>query len=72
VWYSSLDSAYKLRWDTVLQKCKADYHLNKPVLLVETEFFQNLRLLNGQQLENYFRKVVDKGKKINKSAQEYY
>ena len=72
VWYSSLDSAYKLRWDTVLQMFKEEYHLNKPVLLVETEIFQNLRLLNGQQLENYFRKVVDKGKKINKSAQEYY
>jgi hypothetical protein len=40
------------------------------VLLVETEFFQNLRLLNGQQLEDYLSKVVDKGRKINKSAQE--
>jgi len=70
VWYSSLDSAYKLRWDTVLQKFKEEYHLNKPVLLVETEIFQNVRLLNGQQLEDYFSKVVDKGRKINKSAQE--
>ena len=65
-----MDSAYKLRWDTVLQKFKEEYHLNKPVLLVETEIFQNLRLLNGQQLEDYFSKVVDKGRKINKSAQE--
>ena len=70
MWYFGLDIAYKLRWDTVLQKCKEDYHLNKPVLLVETDFFQNLRLLNGQQLEDYLSKVVDKGRKINKSAQE--
>jgi hypothetical protein len=40
------------------------------VLLVETEVFQNLRLLNEQQLEDCFSKVVDKGRKINKSAQK--
>ena len=70
MWYSSLDSAYKLRWDTVLHKFKEEYHLDKPVLLVEIEIFQNFRLLNGQQLDDYFSKVVDKGRKINKSAQE--
>ena len=43
---------------------------NPPVLLVETEQFNSLRILPAQQIEDYFGKIIEKGKKNNKSDQE--
>ena len=40
------------------------------MLLVETEQFHSLRLIPSQQIEDYFSKILEKGKKIKKSDQE--
>ena len=40
------------------------------MLLVETEQLNSLRLIPTQQIEDYFSKILEKGKKINKSDQE--
>lgn len=71
-WYTCLADEDKSDWDTLQHAFKTKYlsEGNKPVLLVETEQFMNLRLLPHQQLEDYFSKIVDKGRKIQKSQQE--
>ena len=40
-----------------------------PVLLIETELFQNTRLIEGQPIEEYFSKIIDKGRRLQKTTQ---
>lgn len=71
-WFTCLDNTEKTDWDSV-QKLYREKYLaenNKPMLLVETELFLNLRLLPHQQLEDYFSKIMEKGRRVNKSQQE--
>ena len=42
---------------------------NRPILLVKTEHFMNLRLLPHQQIEDYYSKIIDMGRRIHKTAQ---
>ena len=42
---------------------------NRPILLVETEHFMNLCLLPHQQIEGFYSKIMDKGRRIHKTAQ---
>ena len=43
---------------------------NWPILLVETEHFMNLCLLPHKQIEDYYSKIMDKGRRIHKTAQD--
>ncbi|MES9971179.1 MAG: hypothetical protein ABW092_14180 [Candidatus Thiodiazotropha sp.] len=71
-WFSCLDDDVKTSWDSINEAFQLKYSSsdNKPVLLVETELFLNLRLLPGQQLDDYYSKIIDKGRKISKNPNE--
>ena len=71
-WFCCLDEDERGDWDSVKTSFQEKYCIenNPPVLLVETEQFNSLRLLPSQQIEDYFSKILEKGKKINKSDQE--
>lgn len=71
-WFTCLDEEDKSCWETILGYFNAKYSStdNKPVLLVETEQFLNIRLQPTQQIEDYFSKVVEKGRKLSKQPQE--
>lgn len=71
-WFTCLTDTEKADWASVKQLYRAKYlaENNKPMLLVETEQFLNLRLLPHQQIEDYFSKIMEKGRRVNKSQQE--
>ena len=71
-WFTCLNDSDKSSWETVKKLYQEKYmdKENKPVLLVETEQFLNLRLLPHQQMEDYYSKIMEKGRKINISDQE--
>lgn len=71
-WFTCLKDTEKADWASVEQLYRAKYlaENNKPMLLVETEQFLNLRLLPHQQIEDYFSKIMEKGRRVNKSPQE--
>ena len=71
-WFTCLNDSDKSSWETVKKLYQEKYmdKENRPVLLVETEQFLNLRLLPHQQMEDYYSKIMEKGRKINKSDQE--
>lgn len=71
-WFTCLNDSDKNSWENVKQLYQAKYmdKRNKPVLLVETEQFLNLRLLPHQQMEDYYSKIMEKGRRINKNDQE--
>lgn len=72
IWFRCLDDDDKSSWDAVYDAFQQKYSSenNKPVLLVETEQFQNLKLLPSQEIEEYFSRVLEKGRKLSKSTQE--
>ena len=50
-----------------------DKHLsqnNKTVMFMEMEQFLSLRLLPHHQIEDYFSKIMDKGRRLGKKSQE--
>lgn len=71
-WYTCLEEHTKAQWATLKEAFEGKYSSanNKPVLLVETEQFQNIRLQPAQQIEDYYSKVIENGRKLSKSPQE--
>ncbi|MCG8047544.1 MAG: hypothetical protein N0E48_18270 [Candidatus Thiodiazotropha endolucinida] len=71
-WFCCLDEDVKGDWETLKDAFEQQYCVanNPPVLLVETEQFNNLKLQPNHQIEDYFCKVIEKGNKIQKSDQE--
>ena len=71
-WFCCLDEDEKGDWESLHDAFETKYCVanNPPVLLVETEKFNSLRFLPAQQIEDYFSKIIEKRKKINKSDQE--
>ena len=60
-WFINLDSAICRKWDFVERAFKTKFvTVNTPVLLVETEMFQNLRLIPGERLEDYFSAILER------------
>ena len=70
-WFCCLDADEKGGLESLHDAFETKYCVanNPPVLLVETEQFNSLGLLPAQQIEDYFSKIIEKGKKINKSDQ---
>ena len=71
-WFCCLDDDDKTDWDTLKDAFELKYSSqnNTPVLLVEAEQFSQLRLLPTQQIEDYYSRILDKGRKLHKSDQE--
>ena len=72
VWFTCLEDDSKSSWEYTANAFKVK-HMNtdnKPVLLVETEQFQSLTLLPNQQIEDYYSKIIEKGRKLSKNSQE--
>ena len=71
-WFCCLDAEERCSWESVKTSFQDKYCIenNPPVLLVETEQFSSLHLSQSQQIEDYFSKILEKGKKISKSDQE--
>lgn len=71
-WFCCLDDDVKNDWEVLkdLFEIKYGAENNTPVLLVEAEQFNKLQLLSTQQIEDYYCKVIEKGRKLHKSDQE--
>ena len=71
-WFASLDDDITRHWDSLCAAFRQKYISsdNRPILLVETEHFMNLRLLPHQQIEDYYSKIMDKGRRIHKTPQD--
>ena len=71
-WFASLENDITCHWDSLCGAFRQKYISsdNRPILLVETEHFMNLRLLPHQQIENYYSKIMDNGRQIHKTAKD--
>ena len=67
-WFCCLDADERCSWESVKTSFQDKYCIenNPPVLLVETEQFNNLHPSQSQQFVDYFIKILEKGKKINR------
>ena len=70
--FCCLDADERCSWESVKRAFQDKYCIenNPPVLLVEMEQFNSLHYSKSQQIEHYFSKILEKGKKISKSDQE--
>ena len=66
-WFNTVDS--NSSWENLRAKF-ADKYINfswqHPSVVIESELFQNLRLLPGQHIEDYYSQVVEKGSILKK------
>lgn len=66
-WFNTVDS--NSSWKNLRAKF-ADKYINfswqHPSVVIESELFQNLRLLPGQHIEDYYSQVVEKGSILKK------
>ena len=69
-WFVCLDDNTKTTWERLSAVFRNNYlsKNNKAVLLMEMEEFLSLRLLPHHQIEDYFSKLMDKGRKLGKNS----
>ena len=72
--FASLDDDITRHWDSLCAAFRQKFISsdNRPILLVETEHFMNQRLLPHQQIEDYYSKIMDKGRRIHKTPSTFY
>ena len=71
-WFASLKDDITCHWDSLCAAFRQKYISsdNRPILLVETEHFMNLRLQPHQQIEDHYSIIKDKGRRIHNTTQD--
>jgi hypothetical protein len=72
-WFSALSDESKRSWDTIVVLFKEKYvnfNWQSSKVVMESELFHNITLQLGQNIENYFSSIVDKGQLLQKPEHE--
>lgn len=71
-WFCCLNDAAKSSWKILYDAFQNKYSSgdNNSVLLVDTHQFHNLRSIFAHEIEDFYGKVLDKGRKLFKIPQE--
>lgn len=72
-WYSTLSDESKASWDVIVVLFKEKYvnfNWRSSTVMVESEVFQNLELKAGQNIDDYYSSIVDKGAFLKKPDHE--
>ena len=71
-WFVCLDDNNKNTSESVSAAFKDKYlsENNKPIIVMEMEQFLSLHLLPHHHIEDYFSKIMDKGRRLGKHSQE--
>ena len=72
-WFLSLSELARNSWDMISVLFKEKYinfNWQSSTVMIESEMFQQLSLKPGQQLEDYYSNIVEKGSLLQKPAHE--
>lgn len=72
-WFSALSDEAKRSWDTIVVLFKEKYvnfNWQCSKAMMESELFHNITLQPGQNIEDYFSSIVDKGQLLQKPEHE--
>jgi hypothetical protein len=72
-WFSALSDESKRSWDTIVVLFKEKYvnfNWQSSKVMMESELFHNITLQPGQNIEDYFSSIVDKGQLLQKPEHE--
>lgn len=70
-WFLSLSD--DLDWDTVKQRFQEkyiDFGWEHPSVVIENELFNNMKLIDGQEIEDYFCQMTEKAQLLSKPDHE--
>ena len=72
-WFSALSDEAKRSWDTLVVLVKEKYvnfNWQSSKVMMESALFHNITLQPGQNIEDYFSSIVDKGQLLQKPEHE--